>query len=243
MREKTIAMIVCVLFLTGMLILLATIGENIEAENSSEPTTKILAPHAPIRIDSDTDFPAIATFGNGNPGNPWIIENWDIDGTGEGYCIFVGNTTDYFEIRNCLLSNANGNDDWLFENSGIHLFNVQNGAIINNTASSNDEYGIFLEERCDENILANNTVSSNNNNGIYLSWSDSNTISNNTVSSNYNWDIYIDCSKSNTLTSNVMTGDGLSLGGWNDEHWNTHSIDTSNIVNGNSIYYWKKEVH
>ncbi len=42
-------------------------------------------PHAPIRINSNADFPAIATSGNGNPGTPWIIENYDINGAGYSY--------------------------------------------------------------------------------------------------------------------------------------------------------------
>ena len=61
-----------------------------------------LTPHAPIRIDEDGDFGIGlngVSAGDGSPGNPWVIENLEIDGTISGNCIYVGNTTEHFIIQ------------------------------------------------------------------------------------------------------------------------------------------------
>ncbi len=57
--------------------------------------------YAPIRINSNSDFDAEhgITDGNGTEADPWIIEDYNINGTGYGYCIYIGNTTDYFKVK------------------------------------------------------------------------------------------------------------------------------------------------
>ena len=265
----------------------------------------ILTSHTPIRIDSNADFDAEhgVTGGNGTEDDPYIIENYDIDGSGYGYCIYVGNTTDYFVIRNCSLHDASYQSWPYYVGSGVMLYTVQYGTISNNTASDND-YGIYLESSSN-NSISNNTAKSNNWDGIYLQYSNNNGISNNTASNNWigivlrysgnsiisnnhaslndwmgigldsssngsisnntasnnlegiyfqysnnnsisnntasnNWiGIDLDYSDNNTLSNNTMVGDGIVILGDNLNHWNTQTIDTSNTVNGKPVYYWK----
>ncbi|MFH0815391.1 MAG: right-handed parallel beta-helix repeat-containing protein [Methanobacteriota archaeon] len=107
-----------------------------------------MTPHLPIRIDSDGDFDAghgVVNWatGNGTVWNPWTIENWDINGTGAGCCIYIGNTTEYFVISNCSLYNASGGLDVFRPNSGVDLYNLQNGRI-SNLALHNQTHGITL---------------------------------------------------------------------------------------------------
>ncbi|MEW5937603.1 MAG: NosD domain-containing protein [Candidatus Thermoplasmatota archaeon] len=161
----------------------------------------------PIRIDSNADFNAAHgvvnwATGDGSAGNPWVIENYYIDGTGYGYCIYVGNTTDYFVVRDCYLYGASGvwNPPYYTE-SGLTLSNVQNGTIANNTASSNNNYGIYLASSSG-NTLANNTAS-NNSEGIYLLLSSNNTIANNTAPNSF-FGIYLDASSDNTILDNTV---------------------------------------
>ncbi|MCK5039135.1 MAG: hypothetical protein KAS16_08560, partial [Thermoplasmata archaeon] len=104
--------------------------------------------HAPIRINGNGDFGIGingVSAGDGSAGNPWIIEGWDINGTGFGYCLYVGNTTDYFEVRDCSLHDVDG--DWsfpAFRTSGLLLYNVTNAEIVYNEINSNNKYGIIL---------------------------------------------------------------------------------------------------
>ena len=91
----------------------AVLFSSIAVWGGSEPEdVAVIAPnnsqyvaHAPIRINSNADFNAAhgVTGGNGTKWNPWIIENWNINGTGYGYCFYVEWTTHYFILRNCFV--------------------------------------------------------------------------------------------------------------------------------------------
>ncbi|MCK4614248.1 MAG: right-handed parallel beta-helix repeat-containing protein, partial [Thermoplasmata archaeon] len=82
------------------------------------------------------------------------------------------------------------------------------------------------------------TGSGGGNVGIIIIESSNNTIFNNTCSYNRNG-ICLSYSKDNTLTDNRMWGDKIVIYGSDLEHWNTHTIDTTNTVNGKPVYYYK----
>ncbi|MHA2404730.1 MAG: NosD domain-containing protein, partial [Candidatus Kariarchaeaceae archaeon] len=223
--------------------------------------------HDPIRINNNTELAALAGLegwaGDGSPGNPYIIEGYDINGSGYGYCIYIGNTTDSFVVRDSFIHEAIGaGNPPYYSDSGITLYNVQNGSIVNNTVTMNNYYGIYGDVST-SNIIANNNVSNNNFLGIYLLYSDSNIVANNTISkssdgislrysnlnnvinntifSNNFRAIRIYCSNENSFSKNVMNGCGIYIWGGSLANWNTHNIDTSNTVDGKPVYYWKNQ--
>ena len=54
--------------------------------------------------------------------------------------------------------------------------------------------------------------------------------------------IYLNASMNVSISNNEMVGSGISFeSGYNNQirYWNTHTIQTSNIVNGKPVYYWK----
>ncbi len=130
----------------------------------------------PIRINNNNDF----TFkngviiGNGTEVNPYIIEGYDIDGGGEGYSIYIGNTTVYFALRHCYLHNASGDGGIYKRNAGLYLYDVENVKVTNITTSSNGYYGIYLQG-CNSNTLYSNAISYNEQ-GIHLDSSGNNII-------------------------------------------------------------------
>ncbi len=223
--------------------------------------------HAPIRIDSNAEFDASNgvvnwATGDGSPGNPWIIENWDINGTGYGYCFYIGNTTDHFEVKNCYFHNIDGETgpyNYPFiDKSGFTLYYVTNGTISNNkfescymkglfvlyskeidvhnnTANYNGWGGIYFNH-CPNSTIINNTVS-NSWRGIYTLYCDSINISYNFVFSHIYCGILAYYSNCSTIVGNEMLGDTISIGGDLLSHWNTHYIDTSNTVNGKPVRY------
>jgi parallel beta-helix repeat protein len=203
-------------------------------------------PHSPFRINNNVEFASMAGSegwaGDGSPGNPYIIEGYNISGVGYGYCIYIGNTTVYFVVRACYLHHANGSfmRTPYHSHSGIILYKVQNGTITNNTSSSSIFVGIHLE-KSSHNTIANNTLSSNSHGGIGISWSNYNTISNNTVYLNDKDGIQLIYSSYNTVINNEMTDGGIYIWGNLLEHWNTHIIDTTNTVNGKPVHYWKNQ--
>jgi parallel beta-helix repeat protein len=166
----------------------------------------------PIRINSNSEFDAAhgVSAGNGSQSNPYIIENYDINGTGYGYCIYVGNTTNYFRVQNCYLHEASGVWNPLYYlNSGLILHNVQNGDIANNNASSNNNDGIHLYFS-HKNTISSNTASLNGGVGIILDVENNfNSVINNTVSNNEVGISFAGESSiiaSNIIFSNLLTG-------------------------------------
>jgi len=93
----------------------------------------------------------------------YIIENYEIDAHGAGDCIYIGNTTVHFMVRNCKLYNASWQWYIYNEGCGITLYNVTNGRLENNTYSD-CWYAIYLRDS------SNNTLYSNKmqNCGIFL---------------------------------------------------------------------------
>lgn len=245
--KRTLSMIsaaMLVLSTVGMILANGPIGAEIPGNLSKgEPPIKpSYTPHAPIRIDSNGDFAANANGGgDGSAGNPWIIENYDIDGTGVGYCIYIGNTTDYFVVRNCYLHDASGGNDWPFHpDAGLALYEVTLGEVINNTATNN-YYGIGIG--CSSNnTISKNTASSNLGYGIALTqWCNDTAVSSNIVSDNF-VGIGLNASSSrNTIFNNIVSdnfvGIGLNTTSSNIIYHNNF-INNTHQANDDSTNFW-----
>ncbi len=198
-----------------------------------------------------------------------IIENQMI--TNLEYGLVLDSSNDNYLTYNNLLENDVGilldNSD----NNDIHENTVSNnfdGIVLlysnNNTIQNNDVednwYGILLEE-CDDNDIMNNEIISNDinlliymsdrnyiyDNYIYEGWyglalqlSNRNQIHNNMVLNSRDAFLMFDSLKNN-LVNNHMENGSIVLLGSAVEFWNTHNIDTSNLVNDMPVYYWKNE--
>lgn len=75
--------------------------------------------------------------------DPYSIEKLDINGTGKGCCIFIGNCSLPFIVKNCFLHNASGKYVDYFWDSGLFLNKSFNGTLLNNICSMNG-FGILL---------------------------------------------------------------------------------------------------
>ena len=139
-----------------------------------------------------------------------------------------------YRSSNCTITNntCSSNND-----NGIYLWDSNACTITNNTCSSNNDHGIVISTSNDCTI-ENNTYSSNNGNGIYLISSSDCTIENNTCSSNNNDGIRLSFSSDCTITNNTMNENGISIYG-SPENWTSHTMGTSNTVNGKPVYYYK----
>ena len=148
--------------------------------------------HNPIRINSNSDFDAShgVTGGNGSASNPWIIEQFDINGADSGYCLYIGNTTDYFIVKYCYFHHASGNPGTYYWNSGLILNNVTNGKVMDCSVYSNTGHGGILLKDSDENAIEHVSGYSNVR-GLYLYYSDNNVITYNNFSSNSLHGIFI----------------------------------------------------
>ena len=177
--------------------------------------------------------------GNGTYSNPYIIEDLEIDGEGSGSCIVIRNSEVYFRIENCTLFNSGEG----YSEAGIKLDNVNNGQILNNNCSNNNNKGIRLWN-CNNSIISGNTVNKNVFYGIALYGSHNNTISGNTIS-NTLIGIILEGQlggSNNVVSGNLMNECGLKIHG-NLETLLSHEIDTTNLLNGKPLYYYTNEVN
>ncbi|MHA1439712.1 MAG: right-handed parallel beta-helix repeat-containing protein [Promethearchaeota archaeon] len=151
--------------------------------------------------------------GDGSKGNPYQLENITIDGQNSSSCIKIINSRDHFIINNCTLYNSS-EGSIMNRDAGIYLFNTTNGQLVNNNCSLNYGLGIRIEES-DNNALLSNNIADN-------SWGG----------------ILIDGSKNNTLSGNLIYELGIDMNGNSIEDYNSHTIDTTNLLNGKPIYYY-----
>jgi parallel beta-helix repeat protein len=93
--------------------------------------------HAPIRINSDND-----TNWTAFPGH--VISGLEINGTGYGICIYIGNCTQVFSIKDCYLHNASGRKGDYFWNTGMYVYNCSNGTVNRNICSLNSGEGLYV---------------------------------------------------------------------------------------------------
>jgi parallel beta-helix repeat protein len=152
-------------------------------------------------------------------------ENWDV----------VRIMSDFVNMTGFTVANSGKNPT----NEGIQLFYVQNCSI-NNNILTNNRVGICIDYS-DNNSIKNNEFVFNSNVGLSLKDSHKNQIKNNTFNSNMVYGISHQVSSHTNITGNVMINCGISMQGTGIENWNTHHIDTTNIVNGKSVYYWKNK--
>jgi parallel beta-helix repeat protein len=131
-----------------------------------------------------------------------------------------------------------GNNIFLNNRYGIHLYFSDNNNITNNNVSYNG-IAIYLYESSWNNIIGHDIFSEVGSSIVVYSNSNNNIIAHNTLSSINRSGITIYTSKWNNLTENTIHKGGIFVFGGLVQHWNTHYIDTSNSVNGKPILYWK----
>jgi parallel beta-helix repeat protein len=145
----------------------------------------------------------------------------------------------YSNRNNIVGNNASKNVDEV-GGSNIFIDDSTDNEINGNTVSLSD-FGIEIVDSSENNITGNN-VSNNNYSNIALFRSIDNIIANNTVSSRICLGgIYLSRSNGNYVTGNTMVGDGIRIEGYLLEHWNTHTIETTNTINGKPVYYLKNK--
>lgn len=145
--------------------------------------------------------------GAGTIGNPYVIQDIEIDANGQ-YGILIGNTTEYFRIENVTIYNAGSTAD----SSSLVMKNVDNGHLISNEISDNAYYGIYIYD-CNDFIVEYNTLEDNGNTGIYLGGTaavrNSNfKIQHNIIRGNNQYGIYLDDSDFCDFWNNTFSGIG-----------------------------------
>lgn len=253
--------------LLALLVLLGGLSLTSFSDNAtgkeSKPNNLMYTPHAPCRINNNAEFATspCKTGGSGTQGDPYIIEGWDINGTGKGYALYIANTSVYFLVKNNYFHHSSGgNVEPYYTNSGLILSNLQNGRVEYNNASETDQDGIDLGKvkntviinnyaaqnigagisiANSENVTAEKNNATRNSQGISSMGSKNINIQNNNATANSLACIELHESSFNNLTGNAMHNCGIVLFGRDIKSWNAHYIDTSNLIDGRPVLYVK----
>ena len=183
--------------------------------------------------------------------------------------IFLNEATKYCTVSNNICSNNGGSGISFWRSSyctitvntcsknggsGIYLWGSSYSTINNNTCSKNGESGIIGGSY---STIENNTCSNNGGSGISggsYSTFNHNTCSNNeesgisggsysifnynTCNSNKGSALHLPSSRDCILKNNTMNENGIFIFG-SLESWNSHTVETTNTVNGKPVYYFK----
>ena len=226
----TVILLIVITFSAGNGIVYSEEPESTVTRNDGHQmvTADSYAPHGPILISSNADFSSQGWPGNGNLTHPYIIEGLNI--TADAVCINITDTTAYFEVRDCVISSGvvSSFDGIFLENvtygtirnciinlhyHGLTILESSSCTFTNNTASSNSDYGYYLDNST-SCILTNNSATSNADTGFYLFSSNGCTLTNNAATNNLRDGYYLGYSDSCNLTENSANSnlrDGFHL--------------------------------
>jgi len=244
----SVAMLMSVVL--GGIFIEPVVSSGVSHQGYPTPETRYIL-HSPIYISGDADFATQAATegwpGNGTEENPYIIEGYEITGTGDG--IYIESTTVWFIIRNCYV-HASGNGIYLYAlgngivenctvvsgfNEGITVSGSSNVRVINCTASNAVYFGIYSYSSNNVEII-NCTAYQNNYYGIMVESSQDVTVLNCTTHDNTYVGIYLKYSTYCTVRNNTMKGESIFVYGSVDQ-CTLHVID-NNTVNDKKVYYY-----
>ena len=211
-KRTTIYKLIKIGFFSCLLITSFYIGLNFTKENVNSGIVHDLPKSATtdrgfIFISSDLDFNAAngVISGNGTEMAPYVIANWRIIGPFTQPCIEIRDTSAFFIVQDCIISNG--------ENIGaIRLETLQNGVLMNNTIYDS-EYGIGCDQINNVNISYNHCYDVVDA-GISISNSEDILISDNVVNNNDRWGIILHNSNRSSVIGNFAyqnLWDGIRL--------------------------------
>jgi parallel beta-helix repeat protein len=171
-KSKLLA--ICIAGMLGMSFFISIVPG---VKSSNDIIVSTLTSHLPIRINNNFDLANNSTSGAGTIGDPYVIENLNINGTIAGCSIIIANTNQYLIIRNCTASICP-------VNSFIYILNVTNCIIFNNSydlgLGFTGMFGIFIDSSSNITITQNYIIYPYYS-GITVQYSTGSNINNNTI--------------------------------------------------------------
>ncbi len=139
--------IIGVLILTQILMSVNFFYDLLDSSTSPHIEIRSSETHDVIELYSEwylEEFPD--KTGSGTAGDPFIIQDFEIDAGGAQHCILLYNSDYYVTFRNCTLTNA--------ASSAIFIYNCRNVEIDNCTITSNND-GIYVISSPNLHITSN----------------------------------------------------------------------------------------
>jgi parallel beta-helix repeat protein len=130
---------------------------------------------------------------------------------------------------------------WLiyqYDGGGTRLIDSNHNIFKNNSFNSNYIDGLTMSNS-HGNKFENNIYSNHLRYGISVYNSRSNVFIKNVFKNNTKAGIMLEQTMNTKLSMNIFNSSGLHFVSDYFEHWTTHTIDSSNLINDKPIYYWK----
>ncbi len=118
--------------------------------------------------------------------------------------------------------------------------NSDGNLIANNNCSASSE-GVYIEQMSNDNLVKHNNFSGSSVGIVVIGSSDNNTIANNTCLGNLDSAITLAEVNNTALRGNNLGSGGLLIIGDEVGMWDSHSIDSTNTVNGKPLYYFARQ--
>ncbi len=184
--------------------------------------------------------------GGGGPGNHTTIQQAvDLAGPGDEIFVYGGTYIENVRVLNPLSLIGEDRNTTIIDGGGtgnvldiransvtITGFTITGGGPFG-FDSGIDVYGV---RDC---LIANNNIALNDNYGILFYFSSNSTTASNRFTDSNFAGIHILKSENITLMDNLMDNDGVRISGSLIVEWTSHTIDTSNTVNGKPVRYVK----
>jgi parallel beta-helix repeat protein len=177
-----------------------------------------------------------------------------VQGTGGGRGIFMKSLTGV-TVTDCTVQDfmvgirMEGSTDGTFTGNtlqdigraGFAVLVGSNGNTLAGNTATDCRWGIVVTRGSAGNTVSDNNISYCSAQGILLQDAgDDNYLVGNSLANNVQAGIWNYRTSHTVLMGNEMVGNGLLLLAPDElEHWNTHTIDTSNTTNGKPVIYWK----
>ncbi len=189
--KKSVSLLMVVLLVSGTLTLMSLRTQQDPNEvpfGSPVPARIAYVTHAPIDIDGNAGLLADnsstgISWGSGTATDPYVIDGWEIDATGDFCGIYVSQVDAHFVISNLLVYNAMWGIALSFCSNGTvshcTVRDSNNGIIISGTQNSAHDnrvisciYGFSIggsgESERGGHLIANNSVTLARDEGIYI---------------------------------------------------------------------------
>ncbi len=224
MSRRLFSLAIAAVLMGALFLVLGTPRDGVLAHPS-------LTPHDPIRITGNEEFTPSngVTGGSGTPGDPYVIEGWEIGPATSG--ISIDSTNASFIIRNVHVHSVSTT----FVGS-INLFNVANGVIQNVNLSGNV---LAVKVQSSENVTFQLSDISNNGFGFSLESSQNVRILENQINHTQGYGLSLYQSTGITVAENNFTQSGVHLYGTSVSHFNSHNMSSGNSVNGKPLLFYK----
>ncbi|MEX2726465.1 MAG: nitrous oxide reductase family maturation protein NosD [Candidatus Sigynarchaeum springense] len=128
-------------------------------------------PHPVIVVDGDVELGSVPGItGNGIEGDPFVLDSFEINGTGSSYGIYIRNTKSWLRISHCSIFKAY---------YGILLENCTNVVVEHNNITYNTDTALKIEN-C-RNISVNSNNLEHSDKGLWPRYVNNTSITNNNV--------------------------------------------------------------